>query len=70
MMQEMNTHGLSTPLNIASSTYPTYPNVTMVLPEGYELIGGVNPNNMFLYYEMVQIMVLADLHSFKLALCL
>jgi hypothetical protein len=43
-------------------------NVTVVLPEGYELIGGLDPNNMFLYYEMVQVIVLADLHSFKLAL--
>jgi hypothetical protein len=43
-------------------------NVTVVLPEGYELIGGVNPNNIFLYYVMVQVMVLADLHSFKLEL--
>jgi hypothetical protein len=30
-------------------------NVTMVLPEEYELIGGVDPNNVFLYYEMVQV---------------
>jgi hypothetical protein len=43
-------------------------NVNMVLPEVYQLIRGVNPNNMFLYYEMVQVMLLADLHSFKLAL--
>jgi hypothetical protein len=43
-------------------------NITMILPEVYELIGGVNPNNMFLYYEMVQVVVLADLHSFKRAL--
>ena len=43
-------------------------NVTMILPEGYELIAGLSPNNMFLYYEMIQAMVLADVHSFKLAL--
>jgi hypothetical protein len=43
-------------------------NVTIVLPEGYELMGGLNPNNVFVYYDVVQIMMLADLHSFKLVL--
>ena len=41
-------------------------NVTMVLPEGYDLLACLNSNNMFMYYEMVQAVVLADLHSFKL----
>ena len=42
--------------------------VAMVLPEGYELIAGLSPNNMLLYYEMVQVMVLDDTHSFNLVL--
>ena len=40
--------------------------VAMVSPERYELIAGLSPNNMFLYYEMVQAMVLADAHIFNL----
>ena len=43
-------------------------NVTMVLPEGREMIAGLNLNNMYLYYDMIQAMVLADVHSFKLVL--
>jgi hypothetical protein len=43
-------------------------NVTMILPEIMELIVGLNPNKMFLYYEMTHAMVLADMHSFKLVL--
>ena len=43
-------------------------NVTMVLPEGREMIAGLNLNNMYLYYDMIQVTVLADVHSFKLVL--
>jgi len=43
-------------------------NVTMVLPEGREMIAGLNLNNMYLYYDMIHAMVLADVHSFKLVL--
>jgi hypothetical protein len=43
-------------------------NVTMLLPEGHELIAGSGQNNIFLYYGMVHAMVLAAC-SFKLALC-
>ena len=42
-------------------------NVTMVLPEGCELMVGLNINNMYLYY-MIHAMILADVHSFKLVI--
>jgi hypothetical protein len=44
-------------------------NVTLILPEGYELIAGLRPNSMYLYYEIIQATMLADVHSFKLILC-
>jgi len=40
-------------------------NVTL----GYELIAGLRPNNVYLYYEIIQTIMLADVHSFKLILC-
>ena len=43
-------------------------NVTLVLPEGCELIVGFCPNNVYLYYEVIQATLLADVHSFKLVL--
>jgi hypothetical protein len=43
-------------------------NVTLILPEGYELIIGLSPNNVYLYYEVIQTAMLADTHSFKLVL--
>jgi hypothetical protein len=42
--------------------------VTLVLPEGCELIAGQRPNNVYLYYEVIQNVMLADVHSFKLVL--
>jgi len=43
-------------------------NVTLVLRDGYELIIGLSPNNVYLYYEVIQTVMLADTHSFKLVL--
>ena len=43
-------------------------NVKLVLRDGYELIIGLNPNNVYLYYEVIQTAMLADTHSFKLVL--
>ena len=43
-------------------------NVTLTLPEGLELIVGLRPNNVYLYYELVEAIMLADVHSFKLVL--
>ena len=43
-------------------------NITVILPEGYELIVGLRPNNVYLYYEVIQATMLADVHSFKLVL--
>jgi hypothetical protein len=42
-------------------------NVSMVLPEGYEFIMALRPNNIILYYD-VKVAVLADLNSFKLVM--
>jgi hypothetical protein len=41
-------------------------NVTLVLLEGYELIAWLRPNSVYLYYEIIQATMLADVHSFKL----
>ena len=43
-------------------------NVTLTLPEGLELVVGLLPNNVYLYYEVVEAIMLADDHSFKLVL--
>ena len=43
-------------------------NVTFTLPEGLELIIGLRPNNVYLYYEVVEAIMLADVHSFNLVL--
>ena len=43
-------------------------NVTVVLPEGYELIAALRPNNVYLYYDLIQTVMLTDAHSFKLDL--
>jgi len=59
-----------TPLNLIGPTMlrEMLKNVTLVLPEGYELIAGLRPNNVYLYYEIIQAIMLADVHSFKLIL--
>jgi hypothetical protein len=41
-------------------------NVTLILPDGYELIIGLSPYNLHMYYEVIQTAMLADTHSFKL----
>ena len=43
-------------------------NVTLALPEGLELIVGLHPNSVYLYYEVTEAITLADVHSFKLVL--
>jgi hypothetical protein len=43
-------------------------NVTLKLPNDLELFAGIQFNNMYLYYEMMEAAVLADVHSFKLVL--
>jgi len=59
-----------TPLNLVSPTMlrELLKNVKLVLPEGYELSTGLRPNNVYFYYEVIQAIMLADVHSFKLAL--
>jgi hypothetical protein len=58
------------PVNLVSPTLlqEMLKNVTLVLPEGCELIAGLRPNNVYLYYEVIQAFMLADVHSFKLIL--
>jgi hypothetical protein len=43
-------------------------NVTLILPDGYDLIAGFRLNNVYLYYEVIQAIILADLRRFKLVL--
>ena len=59
-----------TPLNLIGPTMlrEMLKNVTLILPEGYELIAGLRSNNVYLYYEIIQATMLADVHSFKLIL--
>jgi len=39
-------------------------NVTLCFPEGHELVAGVRSNNMYLYYEIIEAMMFADVHIF------
>ena len=41
-------------------------NVIFTLPEGFELVVGLHPNNVYLYYEVVEAIMLADVHSLNL----
>jgi hypothetical protein len=41
-------------------------NVSLQLPEGYELIVGTKPDKMYLYYELVKVSVIGNVHSMKL----
>ena len=45
-----------------------FKNITLALPEGLGLIVGLRPNNVYLYYEVIEAIMLADVHSFKLFL--
>jgi hypothetical protein len=51
-----------TPLNLFGPTTlrELLKNVTLILPENYELIAGFRPNNVYLYYEVIQAIMLAD----------
>jgi hypothetical protein len=39
-----------------------------ILPEGYDLIAVLRLNNVCLYYEVTEAIMLTDIHSFKLVL--
>jgi hypothetical protein len=56
------------PLNLISPSMlrNMLQNVSLVLPGGYDLIFSLRPNNVFMYYEMIQAAMLADLRSLKL----
>jgi hypothetical protein len=43
-------------------------NIALAIPGAYDLIASLRPNKVFLYYEIIQAVVLADLHSLKLVL--
>ena len=43
-------------------------NVALTLPEGLVLIVGLRSNNVCLYYEVVEAIMLADVYSFVLVL--
>jgi hypothetical protein len=43
-------------------------NVTLKLPEGYELIAGTSLDNIHLYYDLTRVSVVANVHSIKLLL--
>jgi hypothetical protein len=43
-------------------------NATLTLPENLELFAGVKHNSLYLYYQSVEKVILADVHSFKIML--
>src|SRR5215470_16358021 len=43
-------------------------NVTLLLPENLELFAGIKHNNLYMYYQIVETAILADVHSFKIML--
>ena len=43
-------------------------NVSLHLPEGYELVAGTRAENVHLYYELVKVAVISDAHCIKLIL--
>ena len=49
-----------TPLNLIGPTTlrEMLKNVTLFLPEGYELIAGLRPKNVCLYYEVIPAIML------------
>ena len=56
-----------TPMNLVSPTTlrELLKNVTLALPEGLELIVGLCPNSVYLYYEVIETSMMADVHSFN-----
>ena len=41
-------------------------NVSLQLPDGYELIAGIREENVHLYYEPVKVSIAATAHGIKL----
>ena len=56
------------PISLINPTTPqgVLRNVSLQLPEGYELIVGTKSDKMYLYYELVQVSVIGNVHSMKL----
>jgi hypothetical protein len=42
------------------------PNVSLCLPENYELVAGTNFDNINLYCELIRVTVAGNVHSVKL----
>ena len=43
-------------------------NITLLLPESYELVAGTSQENIHLYYELTKVSVMANVHSVNLVL--
>jgi len=43
-------------------------NVSLHLPEGYELITGTRAENIYLYYSLITITLLGNIHSIKIVI--
>ena len=58
------------PMNLVSPTTlkELLRNVTLTSPEGFELVFGLHLNSVYLYYEVIEAIMLADVNSFKLVL--
>ena len=58
------------PVNLISPIvlWEIWKNVTLILPEGNELVASIKLQCMYWYYEIVEAVMLADLHSFVLIL--
>ena len=41
-------------------------NISLKMPEGYELVVGTKTDKIYLYYELVQVSVIGEAHSIKL----
>jgi hypothetical protein len=43
-------------------------NVSLQLPDGYELIAGTRTEDLHMYYELVKVSLVANMHSVQLSL--
>ena len=43
-------------------------NITLLFPEGYELLAGTSKENIRLYYELTKVSIMANVHSVNLVL--
>ena len=43
-------------------------NITLLLPEGYELVAGTSKENIHLYYDLTKVSIIANVHSINLVM--